>query len=110
MAQHADEYRPFEETITDDLDAMLSAIPPRISQPVRQMENMADLLEIVLDLGRRPEARFPGREVTLGDHEVTHEDLKYVISRIGSFGDDNRAGIERTLHRISAMSSALRAG
>ncbi|MDP9350548.1 MAG: AAA family ATPase, partial [Chloroflexota bacterium] len=60
------------------------------------------------DLGRRPEARFPNREVTLSDREVTHEDLIYVTTRIGDFGEDNRAGIERTLHRISAIRNRKR--
>jgi stage III sporulation protein SpoIIIAA len=56
-----------------------------------------------MDLGRRPEARFLGRDVYLGSREVTAEDIDYTASRIGAFGDDNRAGIERTLHRISAI-------
>ncbi|HZU76429.1 MAG TPA: R3H domain-containing nucleic acid-binding protein, partial [Dehalococcoidia bacterium] len=62
-----------------------------------------ELLEIVMDLGRLPSARYPGREVVLGGVEVTQADLDIVVSRIGEFGDDNRAGIERTLHRISAI-------
>ncbi len=56
-----------------------------------------------MDLGRPPEARFPHREVILSPGEVSREDIDYVTSRLGSFGDDNRAGIERTLHRISAI-------
>jgi len=56
-----------------------------------------------MDLGRPPEARYPGREVTLSEGEVTDADIEYVTSRISPFGDDNRAGIERTLHRISAI-------
>ncbi|MBI2955070.1 MAG: AAA family ATPase [Chloroflexi bacterium] len=67
------------------------------------MEDLANLLEVVMDLGRLPEARFPGAEVVLGEAEVTDEDIEYVVSRISEFGDDNRAGIERTLHRISAI-------
>src|SRR5437773_9410674 len=56
-----------------------------------------------MDLGRLPGARFAGREETLARREVSAEDLAYVISHIGQFGGDNRAGIERTLHRISAL-------
>src|SRR5579885_1064621 len=56
-----------------------------------------------MDLGREPEARFPGRVVRLSDQFVTREDMQYVTSRVGTFGKDNRAGIERTLHRISAI-------
>ena len=92
-----------QKKITDDLDALLQALPPHIAEPIAQMEDKSELLEIVLDLGRQPEARFPGREVVLSPHEVREEDLEYVVSRIGEFGDDNRAGIERTLHRISAI-------
>lgn len=64
---------------------------------------MNDLVELVLDLGRRPEARFRHGEVALSDEEVTREDLAFITQRVSRFGDDNRAGIERTLHRISAI-------
>jgi len=92
-----------QKIITDDLDALLEALPPYISEPVRHGEGRSELLEVVMDLGRRPEARYPGRDVFLSPKEVTAEDIEYVVSRIGAFGDDNRAGIERTLHRISAI-------
>ncbi|TET26663.1 MAG: AAA family ATPase [Dehalococcoidia bacterium] len=88
---------------TDDLDALLDILPPHIRQPLRQQKDISELLEVVLDLGRPPEARFPQREVVLNPKEVSEEDIEYVVARIGSFGDDNRAGIERTLHRISAI-------
>ncbi|MDQ6858514.1 MAG: AAA family ATPase [Chloroflexota bacterium] len=90
-------------TERDDLDAILDALPPDLGQRVRALEDLNGLLEIVMDLGRIPEARFAGREEQLSHREVTAEDLAYVISRIGQFGGDNRAGIERTLHRISAL-------
>lgn len=56
-----------------------------------------------MDLGRAPEARFPSGQVRLGDEEVTKDELSHVLDRVGHFGDDNRAGIERTLHRISVI-------
>ena len=87
----------------DDLDAILDALPPDLCQRVRALADLNGLLEVVMDLGRIPEARFAGREERLSQREVTAEDLAYVISRIGQFGGDNRAGIERTLHRISAL-------
>jgi stage III sporulation protein SpoIIIAA len=97
-----------EQTITDNLEDLLAVLPPDIVEALQQYNNPEDrakLLEIVLDLGRRPEARFEDREVYLAEREVTREDIAYVASRIGRFGDDNRAGIERTLHRISAIRS-----
>ncbi len=92
-----------QRQITDNIDAILQTLPPRVVDPLRNMEDRDSLLEVVLDLGRAPEARFPGREVVLSEQEVSSDDLEYVVTRIGEFGDDNRAGIERTLHRISCM-------
>ena len=82
---------------------LLAALPPHIADPIRDRGDNAGLLEIVMDLGRRPEARYPGREVVLSEKEITAEDIEYVVTRIEEFGDDNRAGIERTLHRISCI-------
>jgi stage III sporulation protein SpoIIIAA len=87
----------------DDLDALLDALPPEVVAAVRALPEPAAVIEVVLDLGRPPEARYPDSEVTLLDREVTAEDIASVVEGIGSFGDDNRAGIERTLHRISAI-------
>jgi len=92
-----------QKVITDDLDALLDILPPHIRQPLCQQKDLSELLEVVLDLGRVPEARFPRREVVLDPKEVDESDIDYVASRVSSFGDDNRAGIERTLHRISAI-------
>ncbi|MFN8522371.1 MAG: R3H domain-containing nucleic acid-binding protein [Chloroflexota bacterium] len=92
-----------ERRVTDDLDLLLAVLPQRIREPIQEMADQQDLLEVVMDLGREPEARLPGREVLLGMEPVTDADIEFVVQRIGSFGDDNRAGIERTLHRISAI-------
>jgi stage III sporulation protein AA len=88
---------------SDELEAILRSLPLDVGQRVRALDGLDGLLEIVMDLGRLPEARFAGREEILAQREVTAEDIAFVISRIGQFGGDNRAGIERTLHRISAL-------
>jgi stage III sporulation protein SpoIIIAA len=87
----------------DDLDALLQALPPEIVAAVNALPDRNALIEVVMDLGRSPEARFPDSEVNLLEREITDEDIAFVVDHIGSFGDDNRAGIERTLHRISAI-------
>ncbi len=97
MAEHRN-----RESI-DDLDALLGALPPEIVAAIHALPERPDLIEVVMDLGRRPEARFPESEVILLDREVSEKDIADVVEKIGSFGDDNRAGIERTLHRISAI-------
>ena len=88
---------------TDDLDVLLAALPPEIVVAIDALPDRESLIEVILDLGRPPEARYPGSEVTLLEREVTDGDIAHVVEHIGSFGDDNRAGIERTLHRISAI-------
>jgi len=92
-----------QQQITDDLEALLEVLPPDIEASLRAANKSNELLEVVLDLGRRPEARFLYHEVTLSDRDVTEADIDYVVSKISDFDDDNRAGITRTLHRISAI-------
>lgn len=92
-----------QTTITDDLDALLGVLPPRIADEIRQQQDYADLLEVVMDLGRAPQIRFPASELMLDSKEVEEDDIRYVTSRLSAFSGDNRAGIERTLHRISAI-------
>ncbi len=97
-----------ELRITDDLDELFQALPPHLEARLRELNRRDDLLEVVLDLGREPEARFPGEAVSLSSSPVTREDLEYTVARVGAFSDDNRAGIERTLHRISAIRNRQR--
>ena len=91
------------ERITDDLERLLRLLPQQVQDALQTQEQSTSLLEVVLDLGRLPEARYPGRAQVLGDRPLTRDDLDATVSRLGSFGADNRAGIERTLHRISAI-------
>ncbi|OGO43108.1 MAG: single-stranded DNA-binding protein [Chloroflexi bacterium RBG_16_58_8] len=92
-----------QKIITDDMDALLDVLPVHIKGPLCRQQEIGELLEVVMDLGRLPEARFPRREVAVGEKEVAENDIDYVVGRVSAFGEDNRAGIERTLHRISAI-------
>ncbi|KAF0111290.1 MAG: hypothetical protein FD147_1041 [Chloroflexi bacterium] len=92
-----------QKRITDDLHVLMSVLPIRIVDAVKKANNSDNLLEIVLDLGRLPMARFVDRELELSKEEVSRTDIDFVVSRIGEFDADNRAGLERTLHRISAI-------
>ncbi|HWN98428.1 MAG TPA: R3H domain-containing nucleic acid-binding protein [Blastocatellia bacterium] len=96
-----------EHVSTDNLDLLLVVLPPPIRDSLGRVGGIESLIEVVLDLGRQPEARYPGEAVYLNDSLVSREDLEYVASRAGQFTRDNRAGIERTLHRISAMRNRL---
>ncbi|NIR28751.1 MAG: AAA family ATPase [Gammaproteobacteria bacterium] len=87
---------------TDDLDLLLAILPAALQERSRSLPRES-LLEIVLDLGRRPQARFPGHVVELSEDPVSREHLAHAVASVGEFSGDNRAGIEGTLHRISAL-------
>ena len=91
--------------VTDNLAQLLEILPPPLRTSFDEDEMTQGLIEIVMDLGRDAEARFSdGRVIWLREGQpITAEDIDYVTSRVGAFGKDNRAGIERTLHRISAI-------
>lgn len=88
--------------ITDNLDELLAVLPPELAARIGEDER-GQLIEIVLDLGRKPEARFTNHYDYLREEVITREELDFVEARLGAFGGDNRAGIPATLHRISAM-------
>jgi len=88
---------------SDDLAQLLAVLPPELRERLSRHGALDELLEIVLDLGRRPEARFAAGSFELGDEALGRDDLAHIVERVGSFGPDNRAGLERTLHRISAL-------
>nr|ARO91002.1 conserved hypothetical plastid protein [Corynoplastis japonica] len=89
--------------IANDLDMILKVLPSFISIKLEKHPNLFELVEVVIDLGRRPEVRFTNKHEYLSDKVISYYDLFYCIKRVGHFNDDNRAGIERTLHRISSI-------
>jgi stage III sporulation protein SpoIIIAA len=91
------------QQITDDLDKLLAVLPAELRQRIESHPKKAKLVEVVMDLGRLPEVRFPDGAEDLSPEPVTQTQLQATIAQVGDFGGDNRAGIERTLHRISAI-------
>ncbi len=89
--------------ITDNLSDLLGVLPPEITRKLQEIGRSDELLEVILDLGRVPTARYTDGEITLIESDVTQDDIDYVVSHIGEFDADNRGGLERTLHRISAI-------
>jgi stage III sporulation protein SpoIIIAA len=95
---------PYGSSWEEELNLLFAALPPRIAAAAQRLsQGRGDLLEVVLDLGREPEARFTDGEAILDSANVGNAEIDYVTEHVGLFGDDNRAGIERTLHRISAI-------
>lgn len=93
--------------VVDDIAAFLNALPTAIRAALEDTVphgfRLPELVEVVIDLGRRPEARYISGARYLSDGEMTRDDIDQIINRLGKFGDDNRAGIERTLHRFSVI-------
>ena len=87
----------------DDIQALINVLPAKIAEVINQNGNLDKLIEVVMDVGRIPLARYTNGDLPLSADEVTYEDIDSVVEKIGSFDLDNRAGMERTLHRISAI-------
>ncbi|MFH1542046.1 MAG: AAA family ATPase, partial [bacterium] len=89
--------------IEEELEKLLEVLPTRVKQALVKYPNVNELVEVVLDLGKSPEARFDKELIYLPCDHVEEGDLDYVVDKVGQFSGDNRAGIERTLHRISCI-------
>ena len=89
--------------LADDLNQLLEVLPNFVSGPLEKHPRREQLVEIVLDIGRRPEARFSKSTDYLSYRTIVWQDLDYILKRLGKFSGDNRAGIEKTLHRISSI-------
>jgi stage III sporulation protein SpoIIIAA len=92
-----------EAKVVSNIEEFLGVLPSGLRARLEERNSVEDLLEVVIDLGRPIEARFPNSFEILGDWPATQDDLDYVVRQLSEFGGDNRAGIERTLHRISAI-------
>ena len=89
--------------LADNLNQLLDILPEFIRKPLEKNDTRTQLIEIVLDIGRRPEARFASETKYLSYKTIVWQDLEYILKRLGKFSGDNRAGIEKTLHRVSAL-------
>lgn len=87
----------------DDIQALINVLPEKIADVINENGNLDRLTEVVMDVGRIPLARYTNGDLPLSADEVTYEDIDSVVEKIGTFDLDNRAGMERTLHRISAI-------
>jgi stage III sporulation protein SpoIIIAA len=90
-------------TVNDDLEKLIENLPFFLQEHLNQHNSKDQLIEIVLDLGRRPEARFVSGPEYLSQKIISWQDIDYITKRISRFSNENRAGIERTLHRISCI-------
>ena len=89
--------------LADDLTQLLNVLPKFLREPLEKHPNRESLIEIVLDIGRRPEARFSNTTEYFSYRTVVWQDLDLILKKLGKFSSDNRAGIEKTLHRISSL-------
>ena len=87
----------------NELEQLTENLPFFLQEHINKHSDKDQLLEIVLDLGRRPEARFMYGPEYLSQKRISWQDIDFIVKRISKFSNENRAGIERTLHRISCI-------
>jgi len=92
-----------EAALLDEVLLLIKLLPPQVREKLENDPHIGTLVEVVMDLGRPPFARFPGGDIKLTQDSVTEADLQYAVDACGDFGGDNRAGIDKTLHRISCI-------
>lgn len=88
---------------TVELDMFLELLPLEMRLELYKHQEIGGLIEVVMDLGRKPLARFPSGDWVISQRPINHTDLQHAISKVGEFSDDNRSGIDSSLHRISAI-------
>ncbi|KEH44263.1 putative AAA domain-containing protein, R3H [Medicago truncatula] len=88
---------------TAELDMFLELLPLEMRMELYRHQEIGGLIEVVMDLGRKPLARFPSGDWVISQRPINHDDLRHAISKVGEFSDDNRSGIDSSLHRISAI-------
>ncbi|XP_022634419.1 uncharacterized protein ycf45 isoform X2 [Vigna radiata var. radiata] len=86
-----------------ELGRLLSLLPEEMRRRVSDHAELPQLIEVVMDLGRKPLARFPSGDFVISEYPITVQDIEHATAQVGDFAVDNRAGISRTLHRISAI-------
>ncbi|KAL0452123.1 UNVERIFIED_CONTAM: protein SEEDLING PLASTID DEVELOPMENT 1 [Sesamum latifolium] len=91
------------DEVVSDMDLFLEIVPLRMRHELLRHEEIGELIEVVMDLGRNPLARFPSGDWVISEEPVKPDDLRHAISKVGEFSDDNRSGIDHSLHRISAI-------
>lgn len=89
--------------LKNDLEKLIENLPFFLQKKLDHHLYQDQLIEIILDLGCRPEARFSYGSEFLSRKLISWQDIEYVIKHISKFSNENRAGIERTLHRISCI-------
>ncbi|XP_023772031.1 protein SEEDLING PLASTID DEVELOPMENT 1 [Lactuca sativa] len=97
-----------QSQVGSELDLFLELVPLRMRNKLFEHSEIGNMIEVVMDLGRQPLARFPSGDWVISDEPVNLEDLRHAISKIGEFSDDNRSGIDHSLHRISAIRNRKR--
>jgi hypothetical protein len=79
-----------------ELEKLLNLLPPRIADVLKKHPRRLSLLEVVLDLGRTPIARFADGDEQIDQRSLSYEDIASALGGVGDVGGDNRAGVNET--------------
>ena len=88
----------------EDVQRMLCILPQSLQEFLNSHASLSELIEVVMDIGHVPTVRFDhGHERLTHFNAINQADIDMIVEQVGDFNSDNRAGIEATLHRISAI-------
>lgn len=72
-----------DDHIDEELRRLLALVPEEIRRRLEDHPEISELIEIVLDLGRKPLARFPSGDFVISDDAVRFKDLEFAVSQVG---------------------------
>lgn len=71
-----------QSQVGSELDLFLELVPLRMRNKLFEHSEIGNMIEVVMDLGRQPLARFPSGDWVISDEPVNLEDLRHAISKV----------------------------
>lgn len=68
--------------VDDELQLFLEVVPPRLRRKLIRHGEIRELIEVVMDLGRKPIARFPSGDWIMSEQPVALDDLRHAVSQV----------------------------
>lgn len=65
-----------------ELEMFIELLPLNMRSELYNHSEIGDLIEVVMDLGRKPLARFPSGDWVISEQVVKIDDLKHAISKV----------------------------
>lgn len=73
---------PNTASAESELETFLELLPFNLRIELSKHGEIDQLIEVVLDLGRKPLARFPSGDWVISEQVISHEHLTHAISKV----------------------------